>query len=66
MIDEPEPEPIQEGICFWKLNIIDFALICWSIGALYGFIGYFTTRTIITRRGSGDEGMVVAVARPVS
>jgi len=64
--ETPEPEPVQEGICYWKLNIGDIAFICWSIGALYGMVGAFTSRTILTRRGTRDEGMVVAVARPIT
>lgn len=66
MINEPEPEPIQHGICYWKLSVADFALICWSIGALYGFIGAFTTRTIAGARRTRNEEVVVAVARPVT
>jgi len=64
--ETPEPEPIQQGVCYWKLNIGDIAFICWSIGALYGVVGAFTSRGIITRRGRGDEEMVFVTARPLS
>jgi len=70
--DVPEPEPeiysqsTEPKFCYWNLNVFDYIIVCWSVGILWGFLGSFTARTIITRRGRGDEEMVVAVARPIS
>jgi len=66
MINEPEPEPIQQGVCYWKLDIINYIFICWSVGVFWAGVGAFTARGIIARRGRGDEEMVFVHARPLS